>query len=1030
MKTFIPTHLTCFGAMLLRGLFTLVILLSTFYLRAQHQAPTALSASNVTASSFTARWSSVSNTNIYSLEVANNSSFSGSTFYSTTATSQNITDLLQATTYYYRVVAISYANGTSPSSNSISVTTLALPPAIPMATAATNIFSVGFTANWNGVGNASSYRLDISTSDNFSSFLSGYNDRVVSATSHNVVGLSANTTYYYRVRAFNSGGTSGNSQTITLMTAPPVPNAVAASNVSSTSFTANWFSSPGATEYLLDVSTSSTFASFVYENISAGPVAIYTVTGLSPSTFYYYRVRAANAGGTSASSSTISVKTAPPSPVVTYPTNITASSFTANWTASGMSSYRLDVSLSNDFSSFVYENLTVSASTSYSVTGLAANTRYYYRVRGVDTNGATTPNSSTMDVLTLLNPPTPSAATNITSTSFTANWNALEGANAYWIDVSLSSTYESYVPGYENLPVSGTSQSVTGLTPNTNYYYRVRATNGSGASGNSENGSARTATGAPVATAATNLGSTSFTANWNAVTGATSYRLDISTSSDFSSFVAGFENVEVLSTAYVVSGLQPNVYYYYRVRAHNGNPSLNSNIITVTLVPGAPIAYAATDILSTSFTANWQAISIASRYFLQVSTNMAFENIGMTSPITNSSVVTGLTGNTTYYYRVRAYNDLSGQSEFSNIIEVKTLLAAPVATAATNISTTSFTANWNALTGAVDYRLDVSTFSDFRSFLPGFDNLTVSGTSASVSGFPNRGTVYYRVRAVNALGTSPNSNVITALSFDMNYIRTIAMTAAGKTTAAEVESATISERQTNYVFFDGLGRPVQNLTVQGSPGQKDVVQPMGYDALGREHKKYLPYAEGTDGWFKPDALASSSNGTDIQRYQSGKQYAFYQTGGLVAKDESPYAETQFEASPLNRVQKQGAPGATWQPDDDPLTDRTVQKKYQVNIEHEVLLFNYDPLTESILISEADSERYYARNMLYANKTYDEHKNEVIEYVDKEGRTVCKKVQYDKVNGVIQHASTYYLYDEFGNLVVVLPPEAVKEILSN
>jgi hypothetical protein len=96
----------------------------------------------------------------------------------------------------------------------------------------------------------------------------------------------------------------------------------------------------------------------------------------------------------------------------------------------------------------------------------------------------------------------------------------------------------------------------------------------------------------------------------------------------------------------------------------------------------------------------------------------------------------------------------------------------------------------------------------------------------------------------------------------------------------------------------------------------------------------------------------------------------------------------------------------------------------------VLLFNYDPLTESILISEADSERYYARNMLYANKTYDEHKNEVIEYVDKEGRTVCKKVQYDKVNGVIQHASTYYLYDEFGNLVVVLPPEAVKEILSN
>lgn len=71
--------------------------------------------------------------------------------------------------------------------------------------------------------------------------------------------------------------------------------------------------------------------------------------------------------------------------------------------------------------------------------------------------------------------PFATAATGVTSTSFTANWNAYSGASFYLLDVSLSNTFSSFVGAYENFVVMSTSQVVSGLTSSTTYYYRVRA---------------------------------------------------------------------------------------------------------------------------------------------------------------------------------------------------------------------------------------------------------------------------------------------------------------------------------------------------------------------------------------------------------------------------------------------------------------------------------------------------------------------------------------------------------------------------
>ena len=95
-------------------------------------------------------------------------------------------------------------------------------PPIPVATDATSITSVAFTANWDASVGATGYRLDVSD-DNFVTILTGYTDLIVAGISQVVSGLTVSTTYKYRVRAIGIGGTSGNSNVITAITiAPPV----------------------------------------------------------------------------------------------------------------------------------------------------------------------------------------------------------------------------------------------------------------------------------------------------------------------------------------------------------------------------------------------------------------------------------------------------------------------------------------------------------------------------------------------------------------------------------------------------------------------------------------------------------------------------------------------------------------------------------------------------------------------------------------------------------------------------------------
>ena len=102
--------------------------------------------------------------------------------------------------------------------------------------------------------------------------------------------------------------------------------------------------------------------------------------------------------------------------------------------------------------------------------------------------------------------------------------------------------------------------------------------------------------------------------------------------------------------------------------------------------------------------------------------------------------------------------------------------------------------------------------------------------------------------------------------------------------------------QRSVTYYDALGRTSQVLLVAGSPLGFDLVTPVYYDLLGRQDKKYLPFA-----------LNITNNGA----YLTGDTIAqknFYT--GLYGSTDGVrgFAKTQFEASPLNRPLKQGAPG--------------------------------------------------------------------------------------------------------------------------
>ena len=291
---------------------------------------------------------------------------------------------------------------------------------------------------------------------------------------------------------------------------PPIPDApivvspVNLSTAQPVNIALNWSPTANAATYGIQVSATSSFATFVVNETGLiNPTK--ALTGLNQGTTYYWRINATNTSGTSQWSTTYSFSTVLPpailipiAPVLSTPVNLATAlsiSPTLNWfSVSGATSYGLQVSVNSNFSTTIL-NLTGLTSISRAINGLTSGTTYYWRVNAANASGTGAwSNVFSFTTTDVVNPPPVGSILSVPTLQLPADratgisrtpiltWTPIPGASTYDVQISTSTTF---TPVTVNLSaVSANSVQIsTVLASRRLYYWRVRAVNGTSVSG-------------------------------------------------------------------------------------------------------------------------------------------------------------------------------------------------------------------------------------------------------------------------------------------------------------------------------------------------------------------------------------------------------------------------------------------------------------------------------------------------------------------------------------------------------------------
>jgi len=719
--------------------------------------------------------------------------------------SANLTGLVPNTTYHYRVIA-NNVNGTGTGAD-MTFTTNSLPIVTTDTAAPVGSTSATLNGTVNANNDSTTVTFEYGTTTSYGTTVTADQSPVTGTTdtavSKSITGLVNGTTYHYRVVGTNSSGTSnGADRTFTTGLNPPTVSTDAATSITTTSAimngTVNANSLSTSVNFEWGFTTSYGLTNQATPGVVTGTSNIpvtFNPTTLLPNTTYHYRVVAQNAGGVIYGADMSFTTNAAPTVTTNAATSVTTTGATLNGTVNAnnqSSTVTFEYGTTTAYGTTVTADQSpvtgqVNTPVSKAITGLTPNTTYHYRVVG--TNASGTGYGADLTFNTSVGPPivtTGSSSPLTTGAILHGTVNANNASTTVTFEYGTTTAYGSTATADQS-PVTGSTDTavtatISGLSFNTTYHYRVVGTNINGTTNGADMTFTTTLNPSAFTDPATNVLATTATVNGtvNGNGNFWSVRFDYGTTIAYGSTMVATPNQTSGSTDIPVSavliGLTPNTTYHYRTTVYGGGFFFYGSDMTFTTLFGPAVTTnAATSVGATTATVNGTVN--ANNYPTTVTFEYGFDTSYGQTVTADQSPVTGNTNtlvsrtlgtlipNTTYHYRVVGSSAVG--TVYGADMTFTTGALAPTVTTnpATGIGSTGATlngtvnANNDSTTVTFEYGTTVAygtTVTADQSPVTGNSNTLVS---KGITGLAANTTYHYRVVGQNGAGTTNGADM-------------------------------------------------------------------------------------------------------------------------------------------------------------------------------------------------------------------------------------------------------------------------------
>ena len=663
-------------------------------------------------------------------------------------TSAVINDLENSIIYYMWVRAVNGAGKSDYSPLEAGTPTI---PTVAPVTPGRPVLAAGsreLAVSWQAVELASAYEIWLGTSDD--SALAEKQGSDIADTQSIITGLVNETIYHVWVKAKNVADTSGFSLSasakpsafLVVPETPAMPTAVAGFNALDVS----WPPVEGALFYELWIDISNNPANAEKYGVDVADTSV-TLTGIENGTTYFIWIKAKNNIGEGEfspyASGTPSVFAIPPSTPQTAPTVINGSGrLTVSWQpVEGASLYEVWAGTENNPEESTKRGDDVSGLSAV-ISGLENDTTYYIWIKAKNdkgTSGFSPAASGTPSIFAVI-PQTPAApAVTIGNGQISVTWQAMEGAEAYEVWVSMENN-SGTASKYGSDITDSLSAAISGLNNGTMYYIWLKANNAAGTSGFSPvvNGKPMAGTVVPSLTA----GNAKIDVSWTTIAGADQYEVFYGTGENPPQ--AASQTINAPATSATITGLVNGTSYNVWIRGKNstatgamGNPA-NAKPIgimgTVTLASG-----------NSQLSVSWPAVAGADQYEVFFDTASTIPASPTQTVSTTAATIDSLVNGTIYYVWVRGKNP-NGVSNTSTVVSGKPLGTPGLPTITSGYRQLEVT--WVAVAGADEYELYYGIGTPTTLWA------TTTGTTATITGLTGGTTYHIRLRAKNTDGIS------------------------------------------------------------------------------------------------------------------------------------------------------------------------------------------------------------------------------------------------------------------------------------